>query len=154
MYLGSLGMVFGSSTKDKIPSANFADIATGGILIYKNSRPFGIVYAVYVIREFGIPHHSISISLNILLTLMIVTRLVLHGRGIRAALGPSASVGGWYRDIVTVLTESCALFAVTFLLFVIPWAANNAISSVFFPILVETQVRLISCSSQSWDVVT
>ena len=84
---------------------------------------------------------SISISLNVLLTLMIVIRLFLHSRGIRAATNAPGGIGGLYKATITMLIESCALFTVSSLLVVGP--SNSGISYAFFPILAETQVRAL-----------
>ena len=88
-------------------------------------------YTVYI---------SLSLSLNVLLTLMIVTRLVLHGRNIHAATGSSAGISGLYKSIATMLIESSALFAVSSVLAIGLWAANSAVSNVFVRIIAETQV--------------
>ena len=68
----------------------------------------GCIAWVAVLRNISIPHYSISISLNVLLTLMIVTRLVLHGRDIRTSMG-IAGIGGLCRAVITMLIESCDL---------------------------------------------
>jgi len=85
---------------------------------------------------------SISVSLNVILTLLIVVRLVLHGRYVRAATGSRAGIGGLYKTIATLLIESCALFAVSSL-FVVGSVAtrNNKAIDLAFPILTEIQVR-------------
>ena len=88
-----------------------------------------------------IPYFSISVSLNVLLTLMIIIRLVLHNRSARAVMGGTES-GGMYKAIVTMLIESCALYAVNSLLFIGLWGAQNYAESIFLPILAETQVRV------------
>jgi hypothetical protein len=93
----------------------------------------------------GLSFFSISVSLNVIVTLMIVFRLVLHSRNIRSALGARAGSGGVYNAIVTVLVESCALYAVSFLLFIGPWSAAHSVQYVFFPILIEIQVRATLC---------
>jgi len=41
---------------------------------------------------------------------------------------------------VTILVESCALYAVSFILFLGPWCANSRIANVFIPVVAETQV--------------
>lgn len=46
--------------------------------------------------------NSISLSLNILLTLMIATRLIRHSRDIRSAIGP-ATENELYTTVVTML---------------------------------------------------
>ena len=82
---------------------------------------------------------SISVSLNILLTLMIVIRLILHTRNIRNAMGISG-IGGLCKAVATMLIESCALYAVNSLLVIIPVAADSDVMNIFFPVLAETQV--------------
>ena len=91
----------------------------------------------------GLSFFSISVSLNVLLTLMIIVRLVMHSRNVRKATGAPEGAGGLYKAIVTVLVESCALYAVGFLLYIGVWSVGNALVYVFFPILLETQVRIV-----------
>ena len=108
-----------------------------------------------ILPRFGIPYLSISVSLNVLLTLMIVIRLVLHGRNIRAATGSQVGISGLYKAISTMLIESCALFAMSSLVVVALVRAGNMyrmniyypgsyVVNIFFPILAETQVRAFS----------
>ena len=71
---------------------------------------------------------------------MIVVRLFLHDRKVRKATGARITSGGLYRAINTMLIESCAIYAITFLLFMGPWAAASSVSNVFFSALTGTQV--------------
>ena len=119
--------------------ANVIGIAMGIVLIYQTSQPNSSIWNSVAIN-FGLPYFSISISLNILLTLMIVTRLVLHNREIRTAVGAPSGLTGLYKAIITVLVESSALYAVNSLLFVGPWGAKNHAGDIFLAILAETQV--------------
>ena len=112
--------------------ANFVDIAMGIVLVYQNAEVDGGVWS-------GLPYYSISISLDILLTLMIITRLILHTRNVRTALG-LRGVGGLSKAIITMLIESCALYAVSSLLVLGPLSVRNDASVIFVPILSETQV--------------
>ena len=91
----------------------------------------------------GLPSFLISLSLNILLTLMIVTRLILHTRNTRSALG-IGGIGGLCKAIITMLIESCVLFAVSSLLVIGPWSVSSPITNVFLVILPQTQVRVLS----------
>ena len=59
----------------------------------------------------GLAYFSVSLSLNVLLILMIVIRLILHTKNTRNALG-IAGIGGLCKTVVTMLIESCALYAV------------------------------------------
>ena len=89
--------------------------------------------------KIGIPYFSISMSLNILLTLMIVVRLALHNRRLRSV--QVGLVDKTYTTVSAMIIESSALYAVSSLLFIGPWAAKSWIAGVFSPILAETQVR-------------
>ena len=88
----------------------------------------------------GLAYFSISLSLNVLLTLMIVIRLIIHTRNTRNALG-IAGIGGLCKTVVTMLVESCALYAVNSLLVIGPWSVQNSVASIFLVILSQTQVR-------------
>ena len=94
--------------------------------------------------NFGTPYFTISLSLTVILTIMIIIRLILHNRETnRAVGGPTGS--GLYTAvlaIVAMIVESYALYAVNFLLFIGPWGANSYIANIFFPILIQTQVRV------------
>lgn len=98
--------------------------------------------SAHITADFSLPSLSISLSLNVLLTLMIVIRLVLHSRDIRAILGaPLGGTSGLYKAIIAMLVESCALFAVSSLLVIGLSVTGHYASNAFLPILDETQVR-------------
>ena len=101
----------------------------------------GLVPSIHV--NLFMPYFFISLSLNILLTLIIIARVVLHSRNLRNATGNLVASDGMYNTIVTMLVESCALYTVTFLLFVVPWFSSSNLSSTFWPALTEIQVRLV-----------
>jgi hypothetical protein len=108
--------------------------------------------------NFGIPYFSASLSLNILLTLMIVIRLILRGRRVRDTMGPLVRLNKFYKAIVTILVESCALYAVSSILNIGPWCTNNPVQFAFFPILVQTQVRATHLlrfpdAPQPWNMI-
>ena len=109
--------------------------------MYQSSVPGNILVNKPVVADLGLSYFTVSFSLNILLTSMIVTRLVWHRRNIRNAMGTSARVGQLYGAIVTILVESAALYAVSFLLFLVPWAADSWVDKTFWLILFEVQVR-------------
>ena len=103
------------------------------MLVYKETKTTQIT-------DETLSYLSLSASLNVLLTLMIVIRLILHTRNIRNAMGISG-IGGMCNAISTMLIESCALYTVSTLLVIIPLAVDNYVMDIFFPILAETQVR-------------
>lgn len=117
-----------------------ATYAMGIAFIFQIARPLSFELADGGIMDFGTPYYAISLSLNIILTLMIVVRLMLHSKNVRSAMGTQTRTGGIYKAVVSMLVESCALYAVSYLLFMAPWAAGSPVSNAFFPILAETQV--------------
>jgi len=116
--------------------ANITNIAIGITTVIGE-----VERSAYITTNFSLPFLSISLSLNVLLTLMIAIRLVLHSRGIRSILGaPLGGTSGLYKAIIAMLVESCALFAVSSLLVIGLSVSGNYASKTFLPILDETQV--------------
>jgi len=135
IFLGSVGAYLSSPRTVVTLNANVGNTATGILTMYPILEAMS--YSVWS----GIPYLSISLSLNIILTLMIVGRLVLHGRNVRAATGSPAGISGLYKTIATMLIESSALFAVNSLLVIGTSPPANPATSVFTSILGVTQVR-------------
>ena len=95
--------------------------------------------------NFGTPYFTISLSLTVILTIMIIVRLVMHNRKAGRAIVAQTSTSGLQVAVVGIvgmLVESYALYAVNFILFIGPWGATNNIANLFFPILIQTQVRV------------
>ena len=72
---------------------------------------------------------------------MIVTRLIMHRRNVRKVMGASGGAIGLYTAVVTMLIESYALYAVAFLLYMVPWAIESWVLSIFSSVLGAVQVR-------------
>ena len=101
----------------------------------------------YIHFNVDVPYFSLSLSLNVLLTLMIIVRLVLHTKRIQSAMGVAAGVSRLYKAIVTALVESCALYTIAFLPLLALSVTDNQSARIFWPILNETQVSATSASS-------
>ena len=100
--------------------------------------------------NFNTAYLSISLALNAILTFMIVTRLVLHIRNVRKAIGTSSGAGGLHTTAATVATmliESYALYAVILLVYIVPWALNSPVQLIFFAVTGPIQVRAVLCLS-------
>ena len=139
MYLSSVGKYLSSTQTVVMLKANVDNIAMSILTIFYT-----------VIEEWDLsnaqstlPYLLISLSLNILLTLMIVVRLFLLDRNIRATTGSPGGISGLYKTVSTMLIESSALFAVSSLLVITPLAAGNLVAKMFYCILVQTQVRAL-----------
>lgn len=117
-----------------------ANIALGIAYTVQTSRSSGAQSTPAA--DVGIPYILISVSLNVLLTLMIAIRIIRNSRGIRG-MATSTSMSERYKTIITTLTQSCALYTVNSLLFVASWGAGNCVAYIFMPILAEVQVCLV-----------
>jgi hypothetical protein len=91
-------------------------------------------------RAVDVAKTSLMASLNVLLTLMIAFRLVLHDRNVRASAGSRAGISGLYKNISAIFIESCALLATNALLVFGLTLANSSVRYVFEPTLSEIQV--------------
>ncbi|KAG9222286.1 hypothetical protein CCMSSC00406_0006583 [Pleurotus cornucopiae] len=117
-----------------------ASISMGIMTIFQSSRPNASLWTSVTV-DFGLPYFSISVSLNVLLTLLILLRLWFHNRSMKQTASMSASRSATpYASIISMLVESSALYAVTSLLFIGSYGAGNNISALFLPILGQTQV--------------
>ena len=135
VYLASVGMCFPNFHESMVMyKVTINNVAMGTILTYQSVERAGLWSAI--------PYFSISLSLNVLLTLMIIIRLILHVWNTRTALGITG-IGGLCKAIVTMFIESCALYAVNSLLFIVPWGTHNYAENTFLSILLQTQVRVL-----------
>lgn len=86
---------------------------------------------------------SICLSLNLLLTLMIVIRLILHNRNVRQAMGTSGKTTGLYTTVVTMLVESYALYAIALLSYIVPYTQGSWVVTISSQIVGGVQVRAV-----------
>ena len=104
--------------------ANPTDTATGIANIYLFSilgtNPASIT------ADITSSYYAICLALNVLLTLMIITKLTLHRRNLQHAIGTSNAITGVYTTIVVMLVESYALYATTLLSYILTWALKSA----------------------------
>ena len=134
MYLASIGTCLSPQQANVTTLTNNADVATAIMYLYQQIVPSSLS------GVFGISYFSISLSLNVILTLMIVIRLVLHRGNLRKVLGTSDGTSGLYTAIVTMFIESYALYAIAFLLYIVPWALGSHVATLFAPFIGPAQV--------------
>ena len=127
-----------------------ADTATGILFIYETGRPTNpITLTIDAMVHFGAPYFAVSTFLNCLLTTMLVTRLTLHKRNIRNAMGASSGAGELYKTTVSILIESSAIFFIGLVLFLATWATRSPAQYIFLQILAQIQVRTIFTGPQT-----
>ena len=121
---------------------NIIGIVMNIISTFQISQPEDSFWKTTAI-DFSLPYLSISVALNVFLTLIIAIRLILHAKETRTALGIDG-IGGLCMAIIAMLVESCALYAVSSLLVITQRAVGNHTASIFTAILSQTQVRVLS----------
>ena len=113
--------------------------------IYQNAGA-GSNSATATVVNVDTAYYSISLSLNVLLTLMIVIRLIVHVRNIRKATGASNSSSGLHTTtaaVATMLVESYAIYAVTLLAYVVSSNFQAWVVALFSPAIGTIQVRAV-----------
>jgi hypothetical protein len=102
--------------------------------------------------NFGLPYYTISITLNVLLTSGIVTRVVFLARRLSSTLGPeSAQV---YIGAASILIESAALYSIIGVVFLIPYGLNHptavGIGQVWAKLAVSCSLPCTPCFIIHW----
>ena len=123
--------------------ANLIGTGTGVTCVYKKSQSEDGEYTSLLVKQAPVAYDIICLSLNVLLTLMIVARLALHRRETQNVMGASFKASGLYKSIISMLVESCALYAGSFLVYTVTWGTNGSLAATFQPVLGETQVRAV-----------
>ncbi|KAJ7609352.1 hypothetical protein DFH06DRAFT_1247242 [Mycena polygramma] len=111
-------------------------LAMGSLFLYQLfvKNPFEAANGI----NWTLPYLSLSLSLNIILTLSIGSRLIVWRLRIRRLLG--AHHGSQYTGIASMVVESAALHAVLSLLFLIPDGIGHPLSIIFLQTLMPDQV--------------
>ncbi len=89
--------------------------------------------------RFGIAYWAISVSLNIIFTCLIIIRLLIIRRQVKAIIG--SSHGTHYTSIVAILVESASLYSAWALVFLITYARDSWVQNILLPPLGQIQVR-------------
>ena len=140
MYLASVGTCSSPPQAGGYTFTNITDVALGIARIYYGS---GMRYYTVTSANLDTSYLSICLSLNVLLTLMIVIRLMMHIRNIRNATGASDGSGGLHTaaaTVVTMLIESYALYAGILLAYTISRAVNSWVIALLDEVLGAVQV--------------
>lgn len=82
---------------------------------------------------------ALSLALNVLITALIVSRLLIYGRRIANAIGPGHHLP--YTSIVAMIIESEFFFTMHLIVFIILYILNHPLVSIFINSLGEVQVR-------------
>ncbi|KAF9495050.1 hypothetical protein BDN71DRAFT_917198 [Pleurotus eryngii] len=133
-------------------------VATGCLVLYRSSRPGAHLWTKTTV-DFGVPYFSLSVALNVLITMMISIRLLMFRHSLRKVLGPQA-MSVPYASIAAMLIESSALYAGISLIFIGGYGAKSVVSNMFLPNMVMAQflapmlIILRVAQRRAWDSKT
>jgi len=109
----------------------------GILLLFESGLPASNLWT-RLSTDFALAYFTITLSLNVILTLLIVVRLLIHRRRVRKHLGPEHATH--YTSIASMLIESSALYSLFSLLFLVSFAVRSFAQNLFLPVLAEIQV--------------
>jgi hypothetical protein len=87
---------------------------------------------------FGTAYYVTSLGVNILVTILITIRLVLHRRSIMNTLSPEHA--SQFLSLDTILIESAALYSIFALGFIVSYSINNPMNQIFMSLASTCQV--------------
>ena len=91
--------------------------------------------------SFALPYWSLSIAVNMLLTLLIIIRLVIIRNGLRATLGKQHTKT--YTSLIAIMVESASIYTTVGLIYIVAFARNWKVQNVVLPVLGQVMVRFI-----------
>ena len=146
IYIASIGTRSVPSNVNGTQPINFTGTGAGIADIYLDS--VFETSAASTITYITSSYYAICLAFNLLVTLMIVTKLILHRKNLQHAIGTSNAATRVYTTIVTMLVESYALYAITLLSVVVTSALQSVGVYVTGKILTNVQVCTIFPFSQ------
>jgi len=105
-----------------------ASFVLGTLWTLQSSQPGLSLYSALP-QAYGTSYYAVSLSINIILTILIVIRLLLYRREIRSLLPEEPA---WhYVSLSAIIVESAALYSFLALIFIISYATGNPINQIF-----------------------
>ncbi|KLO11089.1 hypothetical protein SCHPADRAFT_831580 [Schizopora paradoxa] len=99
--------------------------------VFQSVQPNSSFWSTVTV-QFAVPYYSLSMSLNIIISLIIAFRL-LHMRRMIAPLGNEHTKV--YTSVAAMIIESAALFSGTSLIYIICYARNSNVQNLVQPVL-------------------
>ncbi|PCH37191.1 hypothetical protein WOLCODRAFT_140757 [Wolfiporia cocos MD-104 SS10] len=139
------------------------------VLIYLASVAMSILFMIQVAQpdsslwaqgtiNFGLPYWSLSMSLNIILMLMIVSRLLYLRHQIAATLG--GEHGRAYTSIAAMIVECALPYSLVSFIFIVLYGLQNTGMNLFIPLLAQVEciapelIILRVARGRAWSTTT
>ena len=113
-------------------------LVMGTLWTLQSSQPGLSLYSALPMA-YGTSYYIISLSVNIILTILITIRLLLYRR--RARMAIQGDHGSEYISLAAIVIESAALYSVFALIFIVTYAINNPLNQIFLGVASSAQVR-------------
>ncbi|GLB43554.1 hypothetical protein LshimejAT787_1400660 [Lyophyllum shimeji] len=113
-----------------------ASFAMGALWTLQSSQPGLSLYSALPLA-YGTSYLSISLGVNIILTILITVRLLLYRRTVMKTLPEDHARE--YVSLVTIVVESASLYSIFALIFLVTYAINHPVNSVFLAVASFTQ---------------
>ena len=113
----------------------------GVLWTYQSSQPGLSLYSQLPL-DIGTAYYVTSLGVNVLLTILIILRLLLHRRAVLKIL--PADYTKHYLSVTTIVVESVMFYSIFALLFIITYAIDNPVNQVFMYMGSACQVRIPS----------
>ncbi|KAJ8091398.1 hypothetical protein PM082_015116 [Marasmius tenuissimus] len=98
------------------------------LLIYESARPGANFFKGHAVA-FGVPYMALTISLNIIVTLLICSRLIAVNNRLQNTLGPHHA--RMYTGVNAIMVESAAPFTILGIIYLITYARHSPTSIAF-----------------------
>lgn len=102
------------------------------LLQLSNASPF-----VNTNLNWTIPYFSLSLAINLFVTIAVVARLYMLRRRIALVLGRNH--GSQYTSVAAMIVESASLYSIFSICFLVPFGRNSSIASVFLQTIGQVQ---------------
>ena len=115
----------------------------GTLWTLQSSHPGLSLYSAQPLA-YGTAYYTLSLGVNIILTVLIIARLLMYRRTHLAHLPPQHAQQ--YFSIATLIIESAALYSIFAVAFLVSYAMNQPINQVFLGCASAAQVRFMLIS--------
>lgn len=112
-------------------------IALGTIWTLQSSKPGLSLYSSVPVA-FGTAYYMVSLSVNIVLTILITIRLYLYRRRVNKTLNPD--YGTQYFSLATIIIESAASYSICAIIFIVTYAVGHPINQIALAVASNMQV--------------
>jgi len=115
-----------------------ASFTIGVIWILQACQPGLSIYSKIPLA-FGIAYYSLSVGINVILTILVTARLLLYRHRFKNASASAADPVKFYTSLLTIFVESAALYSTFAICYLVSYGINNPINQIFLSFTTAAQ---------------